>query len=160
MFSMDRMKSTEADIRFPALGFTPDREIWGFADIDALTECGSRTLMENMQAGMEIIDSDGRRWLVRSIRRIGRNKPLLPWLLWRALSGPGWRIEQELEEMAPVTLTEIAERACASLEAFADDYCLGREREDILTPLIAKVRSAESVAAIREVVGPDWFIAY
>jgi hypothetical protein len=154
------MKSTDADIRFPAIGFTPDRDMWGFADLNALTECGSRTLKENMQSGMELIDSKGRRWVVRSVRRIGRNRPFLPWLFRAALGGPGWRIEQELDELAPVTLDEIKDRACAFVEASPDDYCDDNQNGDGNSRLIAKVRSAKSVAKIRELLGLDWFIAY
>lgn len=75
------MRTTEANINFPVLGFTPDREIWGFEDLNTLTSCGPRTLKNNMQIGMELIDAEGRRWGVRSIRRTGRDQPLLRWLI-------------------------------------------------------------------------------
>ena len=153
------MKSTEADIHFPAIGFTPDGDMWGFADVGALTECGSMTLRKNMQSGMEVIDSDGRRWVVRSIRRIGRNKPLLPWLFSRMLSGPGWRIEQELEQMPPVTLEDIRVRAGEYFEANADDLCPDGPQSEDYKRLRSKVRGAKSVAKLRELLGLDWFIA-
>ena len=154
------MKSTEAGIRFPAIGFTPDGGMWGFADLDGLTECGPMTLRKNMQSGMEVIDSDGRRWVVRSIRRIGRNKPLLPWLLSRLLSGPGWRIEQELEEMPPVTLEDIRTRASEFFEANADDLCPDGPNSQDYKRLLKQVRAAKSVAKLRELLGLDWFVAY
>jgi len=156
-----RMKSTEANIRFPAIGFTPDGEMWGFADLNALTECGPLTLKEDMQTGMELIDSDGRRWVVRSIRRIGRNKPLLLWLVSVVLAGGGGsRIEQELDEMAPVTLAEIKDRTCAYIEANADGYDDDPQEGEDLKSTLAKVRRAKSVAKIRDILGLDWFIAY
>jgi hypothetical protein len=154
------MKSTEADIRFPAVGFTPDGDMWGFDDIDALTECGPMTLRQNMQSGMEVIGSDGGRWVVRSIRRVGRNKPLLPWLLWRLLSGPGWRIEQELEEVAPVTLDDIKTRAIQFLEAHPEDHCPDGPQSKDYKRLLAQLRAARSVAKLQELLGLDWFIAY
>jgi hypothetical protein len=42
------MKTAEAQFHFPVLGFTPDREIWGFQDLNALISCGPRTLKDNM----------------------------------------------------------------------------------------------------------------
>jgi len=63
--------SSDIDFSFPVLGFTRDRENWGFANRDKLTKCGPRTLKENTQEGMELIDAGGRRWRVKSIRRVG-----------------------------------------------------------------------------------------
>jgi hypothetical protein len=154
------MKTAEAKFHFPVLGFTPDREIWGFQDLGTLTSCGPRTLKDNMQVGMELIDSDGRRWVVRSVRRTGRGESLLPWLISFLLSTPQSRVEQELEELEPVSLAEVRDRACASLEAFPDDYCADDERETVLEPLLSEVRSAKSVARIYELLGLDSFMAY
>jgi len=153
------MKTAEAQFHFPVLGFTPDREIWGFQDLATLTSCGPRTLKNNMQIGMELIDSDGRRWIVRSVRRTGRGEPLLLWLVSFILSTPQSRVEQELDELESVSLAEAQDRACASLEAFPDYYCADDEREEILDPLLAQVRSADSVARIYELLGLDSFMA-
>jgi hypothetical protein len=154
------MKTAEADFHFPVLGFTPDREIWGFADLPALTSCGPRTLKEDMQGGMELVDADGRRWVVRSVRKIGRARPLLPWLLSALVTTPQFRIEQELEALEPLSLAEVQARACASLEAFPEDYAAEDEREEVLVPLLAKVRSARTIAAIHDLLGLDSFKAY
>lgn len=154
------MKSAEARFKFPVLGFTPDREIWGFQDLNALTSCGPKTLKDDMQRGMELVDGDGRRWVVRSVRRTGRAEPLLLWLLSSVLSTPQSRIEQELDELEPVSLAEIKERVCASLEAFSQDYCADDEREEGLEPLLAQVRSADSVARIYDLTGLDNFMSY
>ncbi|MDB5438879.1 MAG: hypothetical protein JWM33_1306 [Caulobacteraceae bacterium] len=56
------MKSSDVAFKFPVLAFTPDREIWGFPDMDRLTRCGPRTLKEDTQKGMELIDAKGQRW--------------------------------------------------------------------------------------------------
>jgi hypothetical protein len=155
------MKTATANMHFPVLGFTPDREIWGFQDLDTLTSCGPRTLKDDMQVGMELVDSDGRRWVVRSIRRLGRDRPLLRWLASTLLTGvPGSRIEQELDELSPLSLPEIKERACGSVEATSMDYCADDEREEVLVPLLAQVRAAESVARIHELLGLDSFMGY
>jgi len=154
------MKTAEAHFSFPVLGFTPDREIWGFQDRDTLTSCGPRTLKDNMQEGMELIGADGRRWVVRSVRRTGRAQSLLAWLVAAVLSTPQSRVEHELDELAPVSLAQVRDRACASLEAFPQDYCADDEREEVLGPLLAQVRSANSIARIHDVLGLDSFKAY
>jgi hypothetical protein len=155
------MKTAEANFHFPVLGFTPDREIWGFQDLDTLTSCGPRTLKDDMQVGMELIDSEGRRCVVRAVRRTGRDQPLLPWLVsWLLTAVPGSRIEHELDELQSVSLSEIKERACASVQATSSDYCADDEWEEVLVPLLAQVRAAESVARIHDLLGLDSFKAY
>jgi hypothetical protein len=154
------MRTAEANFNFPVLGFTPDREIWGFADLATLTSCGPRTLKDDKELGMELIDGDGRRWIVRSVRRIGRGEPLLAWLISHLLSTPQSRIEHELEALEPVALAQIKDRAIASVEATADDYCADDQREEVLEPLIAQLRSATSVSQIFDLLGLDSFMAY
>lgn len=154
------MNTADAKFPFPVLGFTPDKEIWGFPDLSTLTSCGPRTLKDNMQIGMELIDSDARRWIVRSVRRTGRGQSLFPWLVSFFLSTPQSRIEHELDELGSVSLAEAQNRACVSLEAFPDDYCADDDRGEVLEPLLAQVRSAESIARIYDLLGLDSFIAY
>ncbi len=146
---------------FPVLGFTPDGDIWGFPDLDTLTSCGSMTLKKNMQLDMELVDSRGRRWLVRSIRRLGRARPLVPWLIDLLLTAvPRFRIEQVLEEMTPLTLEEIKARASAAVELTSEYYCAEDERDEILVPLLDQVRAASDVAQIHELLGLDSFLSY
>lgn len=154
------MKTGQANFNFPVLGFTPDREIWGFPDLDTLTSCGPRTLKDNTQIGMELIDARGQRWAVRSVRRTGRAGSLPRWLFASLLSTPQFRIEHELEPLEAVSLKEVQERACASLEAFPDDYCLDDERDTVLAPLMAKVRMTKSIGEIHDLLGLDSFMAY
>jgi len=155
------MKTAEADFHFPVLGFTPDREIWGFPDINTLTSCGPRTLKENLQAGMELVDADGRRWIVRSVRRVGRGQPLIPWLVSAVLtSTPQSRIEHEIEQLEPLTRDEAQDRACASMLAFPQDFGAEDVDDPLLAQRISEVRATQSIAAIHEVLGLDSFMAY
>jgi hypothetical protein len=153
------MKTTEADFRFPVLGFTPDREIWGFQDLNRLTKCGPRTLGEGMQIGMELVDADGSRWMVRSARRTGRAGPLLFHLL-PFLAAPQSRIEHELEPMASLSIDEIRGRVSAAMEAHAENYFESGEREAEFEPLVAKVKAARSVSEIYDILQPDTFEPY
>jgi hypothetical protein len=153
------MKTADVDFHFPLLGFTPDREIWGFPDNNTLTSCGPRTLKENMQADMELVDIDGRRWIVRSVRRVGRGRPFIPWLLSALLSTPQFRIEHELEQLESVTVGEVRARACVSLKAFRQDWAeVGND--PALAQRLAEVGAIRSIAEIHDVLGLDSFMAY
>jgi hypothetical protein len=148
------MKSTEATFRFPVLGFTRDREIWGFLDLDTLTKCGPRTLRDNAQDGMELVDADGRRWVVRSIRRLGRAGSWISLLL--PFGPPQSRIEQELDPLDAVPLSEVQALACAAIEAHAENH-LDDDDESGLEPLLAKVRRTRKIADIYQLLQPDTF---
>ena len=155
------MKAAAAGFHFPLLGFTPDGEIWGFPDIDTLTSCGPRTLKDNMQTGMELVDVDGRRWIVRSVRRVGSARPLVPWLISALLtSTPQSRIEHEVEQLAAITLSEAQARACAALRAFPQDYGAEDKDDPVLKQRLAEVTGTRTIAAIHEVLGLDSFMAY
>lgn len=154
------MKTGDANFRFPVLGFTPDREIWGFPDINTLTSCGPRTLKENMQGDMELVDIDGRRWLVRSVQPVGRARSLIPWLLSALLSTPQSRIEHELDQLEPITLGEAQARVCVSLRAFPQDWGAEDGGDPILEQRVAEVGATRSIAEIHDVLGLDSFMAY
>lgn len=154
------MKTSEVDLRFPVFGFTPDREMLGFPDLNTLTSCGPLTLKNNLQAGLELIDAEGRRFRVRSVRRIGRAEPWWKTLVIDLLTlKPQSRIEQELESLEPVTLGHLKDRACAWLDEFSINLCADDEREEILVPLLAEVRAAPSSQAIYDLLGLDSFMA-
>ena len=145
----------DAGLRFPVLGFTADLEIWGFPDLDRLTKCGPRTLKEGKQVGMELVDADGRRWVVRSLRRTGRAGSLLslPFIFGQ----PQSRIEQELEPMPPLRIDELRRRARAAMEAHAINYLEGDDPDLEFRPLLTRVGKSRSVAEIYDLLQPDTF---
>lgn len=151
------MKTAQADFRFPVLGFTTDSDVWGMRGLDSLTTCGPRTLAEDMQVGMELVDAAGRRWIVRSVQRNGRAGSLLS----RLLSAPAqFRIEHELEPLAPMSLTDVQARVCAAMRAHPDFWCEEEERDTVLPARLADVNAVATIADIHEVLGLDSFHAY
>ena len=152
------MKSSEADLRFPVLGFTHDRENWGFPDLDRLTRCGPRTLKENLQDGMELIDAGGRRWKVLGIRRTGRAGSVLS--LLPGFGPPQSRIEQYVEPLPDLSLEEVRERSRESLETFKSDYTGFDDDEAEFGLLLTKVGQAQSIAELYELLQPDTFEPY
>jgi len=156
------MRTSEVEFSFPVLGFTPDVDAWVFKDRKMLTTCGPDTLKKQMQVGMELVDADGRRWRVTSVRALGPIRPLWLWLIHLLALKPQTRIDQELEPLDPLSLDEIKARVCACYEAHRDWY-EAEDEEDYqreLVPLLEQVRAARSVAEIDECTGLDSFNAY
>lgn len=152
------MKSIDVNFQFPVLAFTPDRENWGFPDMDRLTRCGPRTLKENMQDGMELIEADGRRWRVLSIHRTGRAGSILS--LVPGFGPPQSRIEQELEELPRTSLTEVQQRARASVETFRADYTGFDGDGAEYRSLLERISQTRSIAELNKLLQPDTFEPY
>lgn len=152
------MRTAQVDFCFPVLGFTTDSDIWGLPDLDALTTCGPRTLKEGLQIGMELVDSEGRRWVVRSVRRTGRAGSLLSLLL--PLGPAQLRIEHELEPLAPTSLADVQARVCEGMRSHPDFWCEDDERDTVLPARLAEVNATAAISAIHEVLGLDSFHAY
>jgi hypothetical protein len=122
-----------------------------------MVKAGEETHHTIPQSGMEIVDIDRRRWLVRSIRRTGRGESLLIWLLSHAFSTLPSRIEHELEEKPPISLDEVKGRVCANIVAFPQDYS---DIDDHTAETIEAVRTARSAVEIHDLLGLDGFMAY
>jgi hypothetical protein len=153
------MKTLDADIHFPAIGFTTDGLPWGFKDLDKLTSSGPRSLRQNLQVGMEIVDADGRRWVVQSVWRTGRALPLLSWLIWAVLeAGSRSRVEYELSPMDPISLRDVKARVRAWIEA--DPWPPCHEDDDTDEKELARIDAAGSIAEVYEKLGLDGFGAY
>ena len=148
------MKSTEADIRFPILTFTTDNDVWRITTLNILTNCGPQTLKDDMQRDMEIVDSEWRRWRVKSVRKTGRDTWILPWLVSALLSTRGYRIEQELEQLEPISVDEMRLRVSSAIKAHPDYWY------DEIGTLLAQIGRASSIADVLEVLGPDDFRSY
>lgn len=153
-------KASATDINFPAVAFTPDKDVWGFPDLNSFTSCGPLTLKENKEVGMEVVDSDLNRWVVRSITRLGRGEPLWKWLLASLLSTPQSRIGHELERLEPLTLAEVKARVLLSMDTFPEYYCEDDELDTVLPARKDEVRRVESVGGFFDVLGLDSFMAY
>jgi hypothetical protein len=152
------VRTGEIEWNYPILGFTPDGDIWGFPDREALTVCGSKTLKDNMQADMELVDATGQSWRVLSVRRTGAADTLLNRLMF--LGKRLWRIEHELEALPAVGLAETLVRVCKGMEANPGYWSDDDEVSDELRALQAEVRAIKSIAGIHDVLGLDWFADY
>lgn len=73
---------------------------------------------------------------------------------------PQYRIEHDLEEATTLAFEEVRRRAVAYLEEHWEDYCAEDEREQVLAPLLAQLRTSSDTATVFEVLGLDSFMAY
>lgn len=157
------MRVSDVDFQFPVLGFTRDHDAWGFSDIGTLTSCGRSTLKDNIQIGMELIDSGGQRWIVRTVRRIGRAQSLPMWLVCHVLSMPQSRIEQDLEPLDSVSLDDVKARMTRAILAYPDYWADSGDADandpEIQTRL-KDIAGAESIARFFDLFGLDSFMAY
>ena len=151
------------NLKFPVLGFTTDDEIWGFPTPETFGVCGPRTIKDDMQRGMEIVDGDGRRYRVRSIGKLGRDGFLPIWFLKSLVMGPLYRISHDLEAMAPLSLEEIKQRVEVCMKAHPlhwSDDADADANDPMLLEQLGKAQACGSVAEIFEVLGLDWFASY
>lgn len=157
------MKASEIQFEYPVMGISPDRDMWGFPDLRSLTTCGPRTVRDKSQVGMELVSLDGRRWRVASATKLGRASKLGRRILEALfLANPQYRVELELEAMAPLSLDEVKARACAGLDAFPGYFGVSdpEEPEPERSQIKAALNAAPSMEALHEILGLDTFEAY
>nr|WP_157034134.1 hypothetical protein [Sphingomonas sp. Y57] len=97
---MALVKSSDIEFELPLLTITADGERWNCRRLSDLTRVAPSQLKAGKFLGMEIIEDSGRRWVVRSIRKIDRPERwhILNMLLF---SPRDWRVEYMLEELPP-----------------------------------------------------------
>ncbi|HTI67766.1 MAG TPA: hypothetical protein VL460_09515 [Caulobacteraceae bacterium] len=152
------MNAAEADLRFPVLAIPEDRgewaDVWGPPTLDILQRCGPRALKDGLQIGIEIIDLEGRRFIVRSVRRVGRDRPLLRWIVGFLLAGPQYRIEHELEPLKPLSLEETQEKVCVRMRAHPECW---QDHELTLPELLEGVAATRTIGEIHALLSLDDF---
>ena len=151
------MFSSDIKFGYPVLGFPSGGELYGFPDLDRLTKCGPRTLKDSGHIGMELVDASLKRWRVLSVRRTGRAGSFLS-LLW-IFGPPQSRVEFDLEDMPPISLEEVQERACKAMETMKEDY-YGEDGQKEYADTLKNIRNAKSLANLYDLLNPDTFEPY
>jgi hypothetical protein len=159
--------TTTTPLVFPALAFGPDvgrRSVAGrqrldyFLGQDDFSTCTSWELKHGAREGMLLADSAGRYWRVVRVEDLGVTRG--PWerVLRFLLQQSAHRISQEIVEEAALSLQDLRERVCASIEADrdrwrGDEAVVGEDGElrgdqEILDELQARVRKADTVPQV------------
>ena len=95
---MALVKSTDVAFEFPVLTTTAKGEQRLCRELDDLTRGSSVEIKSGRFKNMKMIDSSGRRWIVRSFRKMGRiERRNLFHILF--LQAPDWRLRYNLEEL-------------------------------------------------------------
>lgn len=152
---------------FPALAFRRDvgrhaqagreRLTW-FLDAEDFSTCTSWELKHGERLGMMLVGPDLRCWEVVRVVDLGVSRPLRERLLRFLVRQSVHQIDQEVAELAPMTLEELKARTVASIQTNPDDWRddegiagetgLPRDEQELLDELAAGVRAARSVPQI------------
>jgi hypothetical protein len=149
---------------FPALAFcrdvgryaVPGREcLTWFLDAEDFSTCTSWELKHCERLGMVLADSGGRCWKVLAVADLGVVRPFWERVFRFLMRQSVHRIDQELTEVEPLTLEQLKERVCASIEANPDDWrddeaIAGeagppREEQELLDELQMAARNAQTL---------------
>jgi len=152
---------------FPALGFrrdvgrepVPGRELvtW-FLDLEDFSTCTTWSLSRGERLGMVLVDHDCRCWRVVAVKDLGVTRSLWERVFRFLMRQSLHRIDQELITQAPLTLAQVKDRVCASIQANPDDWrddeaIAGeagppRDEQEMLDERQAAVRRAQSLPQV------------
>jgi hypothetical protein len=152
------MKASEAQFRFPLLGFSPDPNLgelgYMFPDLESLTICRGYTLKTRTPDDLELVDAGGARWKVKRVEKRSRYGPLAFWLVAATLNWQRYRVEYDLEPLPAMTLADVQERVCAVEQAFGDLDDYTEEYAAETAARLAKIRKAKSIARVAKLA--EW----
>ena len=113
---MALVKASDAVINYPVLARIAGGELTGFPDVWSLTCYVPRLFAMGVYAGMELTDSDGRRWIARSAYATDHEAPKRWWHVW-PLSPTRWKqVEFDLETLEPAAFAETLASVSAHME--------------------------------------------
>ncbi len=146
-------KPPTGEFTYPILCFTRDGDIWAVRTSFELTTCGPQTLADGVQLGMDLVDAAGASWRVISVTHVGYAP-----FSWRSIFRPPLRLVEHVLEPGPAAaLGDVKERVCGSLDAFPEYWCELADKDTVLEGIKAEVRAAQSIAAVHDVLGLDYF---
>ena len=155
------VNSNQVDFAFPVLGFPSESRLgdfenrfYGFEHHSSLTACEPKTLTRNLQLDMELVDIEGRRWMVRSVTMVGRADRGFRQLISKmGFKEPLWRVDLEVDALDRVTLEEMQDRACACVQADPFPYFHFPDEPDFDTAF-AEIRATKSVRELYAWLSP------
>ncbi len=141
------MDIADANLIFPVLAFISNFEVVGADNLSDLTHWGNSELYTaDYELGMELVDAEGKRVVVRDIQIVKERKAfrlpkILDWLSWRA----GYEVNLIVDPASPLTFAEIKARVREIIIDKPEIYCLNYNPENDLP------ENAEQIAAIDDV---------
>lgn len=159
--------TTTTPLAFPVLAFgsdvgrhsVPGRErLDYFLGEEGFSTCTSWDLKYGARQGMVLADCAGRCWRIVRVEDLGVTRGPCERVLRFLLQQSVHRISQEIVEEAALSLHDLKERVCASIEADrdrwrGDEAVVGEDGElrgdqEILDELMAAVRRAETLPQV------------
>lgn len=152
---------TEAQFVFPVFGFEPEQILgWQCDGPEGPAVIRENTFRVEKLRNLELVDASGRRWSLKSLRRLGRAGRLISWLLLTPLGSSRCRIEWDLEPMPPLSLTDVQDLACETTARFGEDDDWNDELKAETADLIARIRKARSIAELAPILNWPSFASY
>lgn len=144
------VEQTDVDWAYPIIAFLRGDGIVYFDYLLPLVEYPQWVFTEKILMGMELIDSDGAQWLVRTIDRTSPEPP--PgrwWQIWPFYYEPHAIIELGLERGGHVDFQTVRQRVCDSWEETCrrDD-----DPEEEIQECLGELGEAESYADISDIL--------
>lgn len=159
---------SELPITFPAIGIGPSHTVTckpgsedfvDFRNERDLTRCSRYDLERDVLVRMQLLDSAGRGWRIRSVKDLDAGAKVLCW--FRDHLRLGRRIELDIVEADAIPFEAFKNRLCQAIQddplSWRDDEAIAgeagppRDEHELLEELKAKVRGAETIAEIIEI---------
>ena len=155
------MKITEAGFAFPVFGFAPDDTLgWQCDDLSGMMTAREPVFRLHWPKSLTLVDANGSRWAVKSVRRVGRSGSLFGWLVLAPLGKNRCRIEWDLEPLAPLSLADVQNLACDTTARFGEVDDWNEELEAETASEIAKIRNTRSSAEARPLLNWPSFVSH
>lgn len=147
------VNAEEAGFDFPVFGFEPEQTVgWQCDGPEGFATVCESTFRSQWPKTLELVDACGRRWAVKSVRRVKRSGGLIKWLLLAPLGMNRCLIHWDLDPLPSLTLAEVQELACDAIARFGELDDWNKELEAETAGMIAQIRGANSIAQLAPIL--------
>jgi hypothetical protein len=148
------MDIADADLTFPLLAFTNNLEVVGVEKLSDLTCWGNSALYTaDKELGMELVDAQGKRVVVRDIQILKELKffPFPKWLDWLNRQ-TSCEVNLIVEATSPLTLADMKARVREIIVDKPEIYCLNYSPENDLPENAEFVAGADDIESLTGVL--------
>jgi hypothetical protein len=148
------MNIADADLKFPVLVFTNKLEVLGATNLDELTHWHNRALANaDQEVGMEFVDVEGKRFVVKDIRIVGERAPIPSIKVRKFLGWPIFYVANLIVDAAsPLTLEETKARVARVIRDKPEIHCLNYSPENDAPEMAEQIAQIDDVDSLPQVL--------
>lgn len=148
------MDIVDADLKFPVLVFTNKLEVLGATNLKELTHWDNRALQNaDQEIGMELVDIEGRRFLVKDIRIVGERAPFPSIKVRKFLGWPIFYVANLIVEPAsPLSLKDVKARVAEVIRDKPELHCMNYSPENDKPEGADLISQTGDVESLRDVL--------